>query len=156
MEVGAWVGAGLSISALLAWLWLALLRGRFWATCQRLNTEDISREQTWPRVVAVIPARDEARFIRETIRSVLGQNYAGSLKVYLVDDRSSDGTADAARAAAREVQDCPPFRVVTANERPEGWAGKVWALHRAWKRRRGRSTRISGSPTPTSCTHQTC
>lgn len=129
LEVGAWVGAGLSISALLAWLWLALLRGRFWATGQRLNTEDISREQTWPRVVAVIPARDEARFIPETIRSVLGQNHAGSLKVYLVDDRSSDGTADAARAAAQEVQDCPPFRVVTANERPEGWAGKVWALH---------------------------
>ena len=76
----------------------------------------------------VIPARNESEFIGETITSVLNQRYPGSVSVYLVDDRSSDGTADVARKAAqRAANDCP-FQVVTAKERPEGWAGKVWAL----------------------------
>ena len=50
------------------------------------------------------------------------------LSVYLVDDRSSDGTADIAKAAAREADKGFPFKVVMGKERPEGWAGKVWAL----------------------------
>ena len=128
-DLGAWVGAGFSISALLGWVWLTLFRGRFWATNQRLDTNVVLRESARPRVVAVIPARDEADLIGETIASVLGQRYPGPLSVYLVDDRSSDGTADVAREAARRVKDSPPFQVVTGKERPDGWAGKVWALH---------------------------
>ena len=63
-ELGAWAGAGLSISALIAWVWLTLFRGRFWATDQRLDTYAIAqRDSVWPGVVAVIPARDEADLI---------------------------------------------------------------------------------------------
>ena len=129
LELGAWVGVGLSISALLAWVWLTFFRGRFWATDQCLDTSADLEKRAWPRVVAVIPARDEADLIGETIVSVLGQRYPGPLSVYLVDDRSTDGTADAARGAAPGVKGCPAFRVVTAKERPEEWAGKVWTLH---------------------------
>ena len=32
-------------------------------------------------------------------------------------------------AAARSAKGCPALQVVRAGERPEGWAGKVWALH---------------------------
>ena len=128
MEVVVWVGAGLSVSAFLAWGWLTLFRGRFWATDQRLELLKAKEGGSWPGVVAVIPARNESEFIGETITSVLNQRYPGSVSVYLVDDRSSDGTADVARKAAqRAANDCP-FQVVTAKERPEGWAGKVWAL----------------------------
>lgn len=130
MDIGVWVGTGFSISALLAWLWLTFFRGRFWTTDQRLDTGVALEERAWPKVVVVIPARDEADLIVETITSVLGQRYPGTMPVYLVDDRSSDGTADEAREAARMVKECPPLHVVTARERPDGWAGKVWALHR--------------------------
>lgn len=133
MEPGVWVGAGFSISALLGWAWLTLCRGRFWATDQRLDTNVTLEKGAWPSIVAVIPARDEADLIGETLVSVLGQHYPGPLSVYLVDDRSTDGTADVAREAAQRVNDCPPFRVVRARERPEGWAGKVWALHQGVK-----------------------
>ena len=100
MEVGVWVGAGLSVSAFLAWGWLTLFRGRFWATDQRLEILKAKEGGSWPGVVAVIPARNESEFIGETITSVLNQRYPGSVSVYLVDDRSSDGTADMARKAA--------------------------------------------------------
>ena len=133
LEIGAWVGAGLSISALLAWVWLTLCRGRFWATDQRLDANVGLKESVWPRVVAVIPARNEADFIGETIVSVLGQRYPGALSVYLVDDRSTDDTAGAAMAAARSAKGCPALKVVRAGERHEGWAGKVWALHQGVK-----------------------
>ena len=129
LEIGVWVGAGFSLSALFAWVWLTFLRGHFWTTDQRLDTNVAEIERVWPRVVAVVPARDEADLIAETITSVLGQHYPGALSVYLVDDKSSDGTADAARGAALRVKDCPALRLVTAKERPEGWTGKVWALH---------------------------
>ena len=128
MEVGVWVGAGLSVSALLAWGWLTLFRGRFWATDQRLEVPQAKEGGSWPGVVAVIPARNESEVIGQTIPTVLGQRYPGALSVYLVDDRSSDGTAVVAREAAhRAANDCP-FQVVTAKERPDGWTGKVWAL----------------------------
>ncbi len=128
MEVGAWVGAGLSIAAFLAWGWLMLFRGQFWATDQRLDVCRADEGRIWPGVVAVVPARDEAELIGETIASVLGQRYPGVLSVCLVDDRSSDGTAAVAREAARRIANGRRLRVITAKERPEGWAGKVWAL----------------------------
>ncbi len=128
MEVGVWVGAGLSVSALLAWGWLTLFRGRFWATDQRLEVLKAKERGSWPGVVAVIPARNESEVISQTIPTVLAQRYPGPVSVYLVDDRSSDGTADIAKAAAREAYKGFSFKVVMGKERPEGWAGKVWAL----------------------------
>ena len=128
MEVGAWVGVGLSVSAFLAWVWLTLFRGRFWATDQRLEVPQAKEGGSWPGVVAVIPARNESEVIGQTIPTVLGQRYPGALSVYLVDDRSSDGTADIAKAAAREAHKDISFKAVMGKERPEGWAGKVWAL----------------------------
>ena len=128
MEVGVWVGAGLSVSAFLAWGWLTLFRGRFWATDQRLEVSKAKEDGSWPGVVVVIPARNETEVIGRTIPTVLGQHYPGRVSVYLVDDRSSDGTADIAKAAAREVGKGFSFKVVMGKERPEGWAGKVWAL----------------------------
>ena len=128
MEVGVWVGAGLSVSAFLAWVWLALFRGRFWATDQRLELLKAKEGCSWPGVVAVIPARNESEVIGQTIPTVLGQLYPGRVSVYLVDDRSSDGTADIAKAAAREADKGFSFKVLMGKERPEGWAGKVWAL----------------------------
>ena len=128
MEVGVWVGAGLSVSAFLAWGWLTLFRGRFWATDQRLDVPKAREGGSWPGVVAVIPARNEAEVIGKTIPTVLGQRYPGPLSVYLVDDRSFDGTADIAKAAAREAGKGVSFKVVMGKERTDGWVGKVWAL----------------------------
>jgi hopene-associated glycosyltransferase HpnB len=47
--------------------------------------------------------------------------------VVVVDDHSTDGTADAARAAALKLQ-CPDrLTVIGAKPLPAGWSGKVWA-----------------------------
>ena len=56
------------------------------------------------RISVIIPARNEARFIPRVIQAVLAQRPAGiDLEVIVVDDESTDGTAEAARAAGASV-----------------------------------------------------
>jgi hypothetical protein len=76
-----------------------------------------------------VPARNEAETIGESLRSLLAQDYPGEFSVILVDDHSTDGTADLARAAAEAVGASGRFRVVYARSLPPGWTGKLWALN---------------------------
>jgi chlorobactene glucosyltransferase len=79
-----------------------------------------------PRLSVLIPARNEAGVIAETVAAVLGQAYTGELELIVLDDDSSDGTAQVALAAGRGD---PRLRVVSGAELPPGWAGKNWACH---------------------------
>jgi chlorobactene glucosyltransferase len=71
----------------------------------------------------VIPARNEARNIERCLRSVLTATYA-NLEVIVVDDHSTDGTGDLARAIAAGD---PRVRVIANPDLPNGWFGKQWA-----------------------------
>ena len=76
----------------------------FWLASERDDWEP-ARLAAWPSVAAVIPARNEADGIGESIGSLLRQDYPGDWTVILVDDDSSDGTAAAARQAAAAAMD---------------------------------------------------
>lgn len=86
-----------------------------------------------PLLSVVVPARDEERGIGAAIRSLRAQTYP-SLEVIVVDDRSRDGTAAAARAAAAGD---PRVRVVDGRPLPPGWVGKPWACRQGADRARG-------------------
>ncbi|MDJ0949183.1 MAG: glycosyltransferase [Alphaproteobacteria bacterium] len=119
-----------AVLALATWLYLLLGHGRlWWRADQRLPAETGGRE-SWPPVAAVIPARNEAPFVGRAVASLVAQDYPGELKVVLVDDDSSDGTADAARAAAREAGAEDRLTIVAGAPLPEGWTGKMWAVSR--------------------------
>jgi hopene-associated glycosyltransferase HpnB len=75
--------------------------------------------------VAVVPARNEADHIAASVGSLLGQDYRGPWSVVLVDDDSEDGTAEAARRAAKGDA---RLHVVAGLGLPAGWTGKLWAL----------------------------
>jgi hopene-associated glycosyltransferase HpnB len=114
--------------ALAIWLYLLVGRGRFWLAGERDSRNEPPPPPRWPRVVAVIPARDEAETIAETIRSLLEQAYPGPFSVILVDDESRDGTADVARAAARTAGAPDRLTVLSGHPLPAGWTGKLWAM----------------------------
>jgi hopene-associated glycosyltransferase HpnB len=114
----------LAAAALAVWLYLIAGRGGFWLACER--DDGGPAPATWPSVMTVIPARDEADGVGETVASLLRQDYAGAFSVILVDDQSSDGTADVARRAAAAVAD--RLTVVPGAALPEGWTGKLWAM----------------------------
>jgi hopene-associated glycosyltransferase HpnB len=78
----------------------------------------------------VVPARNEAESLPVTLPALLGQDYPGEFRVYVVDDSSEDGTgAVAAEFGAKAATDGgAPLTVVKGRPRPDGWAGKVWAM----------------------------
>lgn len=110
----------LAATSLAAWLWLALAWGRFWRTDQRLPPP--VRPDEWPSVAVVVPARDEATMLPRTLPSLLTQDYAGPLRVIVVDDGSTDDTGTIAASLGADVID--------AGEPPPGWTGKLNALRR--------------------------
>lgn len=114
--------------ALGIWIYLILGRGRFWLAGERDSRDEPTPPPAWPRVIAVIPARDEVETIGATIRSLLGQAYAGPFSVVLVDDESRDGTSAAARAAAEAMGAAQRLTVVAGRPLPAGWTGKLWAV----------------------------
>ena len=116
----SWVAA----LSLAIWLYLTLARGGFWRARER--EADAPAPAVWPDIVAVIPARDEAASIAATIGSLLAQDYRGGFRIVLVDDESSDGTAEVARRAAEAAPGL--LTVVAGSPTPPGWSGKLWAV----------------------------
>lgn len=111
--------------AVFAWLALLTARGGFWRADQRLSAAPQAQD-SWPEVVAIIPARDEAPTIAEVLRSHAATGYPGHFSVIVVDDASRDGTAEIARRVAEDA--ARPIRVVPSRALPAGWTGKLWAL----------------------------
>ncbi|MFC7489862.1 MULTISPECIES: glycosyltransferase [unclassified Knoellia] len=68
----------------------------------------------------VVPARNEAASIPALLAS-LAPSSSSLADLLVVDDGSSDGTAELARAGGA--------RVLTAPVPPDGWTGKSWACH---------------------------
>jgi len=116
----------LSCLSLLIWCVLLFFRGGFWRTRPAAPLATAPRD-AWPAVAAVVPARNEADVIAQAVSTLLAQEYPGAFHVIVVDDHSTDGTADAARAAALQLQCSDRLTVLTAKPLPPGWSGKVWA-----------------------------
>ena len=106
------------------WLYLLAARGQFWMMRERDERDAAPPLVRWPSVVAIVPARNEADVVAETVASLLAQDYPGLFGVVVVDDQSSDGTAAAVRALAGGEK----LTIVTGVTRPSGWTGKLWAL----------------------------
>ncbi len=104
--------------SLLIWLYLLLAHGRFWHSEPELAS---SRPALAAPVTVIVPARDEALIIGQSLRSLLAQEYAGAVRIIVVDDGSSDGTGAIARGLG-EVD------VLDGKPRPPGWSGKLWAI----------------------------
>lgn len=114
----------ISIVALVAWIYLLALRGMFWLARERDDGEACFYKAACPSVTAIVPARDEASTIAHSVGSLLAQDYPGQLAILVVDDQSSDGTAQCARSLDGEGR----LKVISGSQPPQGWTGKLWAL----------------------------
>jgi hopene-associated glycosyltransferase HpnB len=115
----------LTCLSLAAWLYLIFFRGFFWKSDLRPEPDAIELTQ-WPAVTAVVPARNEAAFVKRTLASLRRQDYPGEFTIVLVDDSSEDGTAELARQVPDE--EGHPLHVMAGARLAPGWTGKLWAM----------------------------
>ncbi len=115
--------------SLLIWIVLTFFRGAFWQL-QRFDADPgaIGAPVNWPRILIVVPARNEAETITSAVESLLKQNYRGEYRLIVVDDHSDDGTAALAMTAAHSIGVEARLTVISASALPSGWTGKLWAL----------------------------
>ena len=119
MTLGLLAAAGLGL-----WLYLLLGRGGFWLCTERDDWKTVTLAQR-PGVAVVMPARNEAAGIAASAGSLARQDYPCT--IVLVDDESSDGTAEIARAVLA-TNGGHQFQVVKSQNPPPGWTGKLWAV----------------------------
>ena len=110
-----------------AWAALGLLPWQPWSTRERLEPEPGATRLNLSSVTALLPARNEAATIGRTLQALTTQGE--SLRIIVIDDQSTDGTAACARATVPKnltvIRGAPP---------PAGWSGKLWALHQGLAR----------------------
>jgi hopene-associated glycosyltransferase HpnB len=109
------------------WVAVLVLPWRVWDTRVCLDSGLPGPQEDLSDVTAVIPARNEAAFIRETLSALRGQGLG--LTIIVVDDQSSDGTADIAKRLGKER-----LQVIAGEAPPAGWSGKIWALHQGFQK----------------------
>ncbi len=117
--------AGLSLGI---WVVLAFFRGTFWQVSRfGGHNARIDMPARLPRVVVVVPARNEAKTIGRCLESLVAQDYAGEFPIAIVDDHSEDDTRALAKAAARLAR-AGQVSLLQAAALEAGWTGKLWAL----------------------------
>ncbi|MBA0083880.1 MAG: glycosyltransferase, partial [Acidobacteria bacterium Pan2503] len=120
------LATSVAVLTVLTWSYLALARGSFW----RLKDAKPALGDKGGfrgRVVAVVPARNEAPLIGPVVTSLLNQSVA--MAVILVDDESTDGTAEVAQCAAEKADKADGLIVIHSKPLPAGWTGKLWSMH---------------------------
>ena len=122
--------------ALIAWLTVLLLPWQ--AHRARECFEPSAAPTELDDVTVLIPARNEAEHIESTLKALARQG--SSLQVIVVNDESSDDTADVCRRLSKQLASVNTDRfalnivLVEGCPLPDAWGGKLWALHQGLDR----------------------
>lgn len=107
------------------WFVVLVLPWRPWSMRERFEAGETPQGDTdLSAVTVLIPARNEAAHITSVLTSVFDQGRG--IQAVVVDDQSTDGTAQVLQAAGYER-----LKVVSGAALPAGWSGKLWALEQA-------------------------
>jgi hopene-associated glycosyltransferase HpnB len=124
------------VSTLLIWTYLVFARGGFWRIHPTLPPLLLPGDASYGgsigerpvRIAVIIPARNEADVVDRVVHSLLRQTGQNAIHIFLVDDCSTDSTAQVARTAAMGIGQSDDLTVVRGTPLPSGWSGKLWAL----------------------------
>ena len=125
----------LALAGLVASPWIIGPLATIWRVrrSRELGDESARVPSDGPLVSVIVPARDERHNIDACVRSILDGHYT-NIEVVVVDDRSSDGTADVVRALA---PDDGRLTLIENAPLPDGWFGKPWACATGSRAARG-------------------
>lgn len=121
----------IALVGMLCWWAILLAPWRAWSVREQLEpATDIEIEPLFSDVTVLIPARNEAQFIDQTLRNLQAQGKG--LRIIVIDDQSEDHTAILARRSGAEV--------ISGTTPPKDWSGKLWALNQGLQQVRTRYT----------------
>lgn len=123
----------LSFSPLFVFAFTAILNALTFPRLRPKNTPQSPITNHQARINILIPMRNESAVIAETVRSLLAQEYP-NIEILILDDHSTDDSAQIARAAAHGD---PRLRILAGEPLPPGWTGKVWACHQLAQQAKG-------------------
>ncbi len=130
----AWIGVVFVLAVQLELIRMSLLLLRNLRGEPKIGlAEAMALPSPQPFLSIVIPAKDEEACIRDCVKSILASDYR-NLELIVVNDRSTDRTAEILEELAREDR---RLSVVTVSELTEGWTGKTHAITWGAERARG-------------------
>ncbi|CAN5826837.1 hypothetical protein BH23DEI1_BH23DEI1_02960 [soil metagenome] len=92
----------------------------------RRHGTGLRRATPWPDVDVILPAHDEEARLGAALASLRAQDYPGAMTIWVVDDRSTDATADVALRAARSDARVRLVRVTRPSSRRSPKVNAVW------------------------------
>ncbi|MEM6413446.1 MAG: glycosyltransferase [Pseudomonadota bacterium] len=113
-----------SALAIVIWTYLLIGRDAYWRASEELPPA--YPPKVWPDVSAIIPARDEVETIGAVVKAHAATTYPGKFTISIVNDASSDATADEVLRAAQ--QSGRQIELLNAPPLPDGWKGKMNAV----------------------------
>jgi hypothetical protein len=125
--------AGLAITSAVYWVLVALASLLAMRAVPLIARIAPRAPPSWPRVSVIIPACNEEATIEQALRSRLAEGYPDA-EYLVIDDRSTDRTGEILDRMAAED---PRIVALHVRELPEGWLGKVHAMHVAVARATG-------------------
>ena len=124
----------ISLMAGIFFTWVYLLLSMIKSIKQSPRLERIKNiKNTFPRVSIILPARNEERYIRRCIDSLIKQDYP-DFEIVMVNDESSDKTLD----IMNEYQNShPDIKVLSVKKPDDDWIGKNWACYQGYLKSNG-------------------
>lgn len=112
--------AWLSLLTLMCWAGMLFLPWQPWRVREVLEAAESDNGYDLSDITVVIPARNEAEVIGETLSAL--QHQGQGLNIIVVDDDSDDDTAHIV-----ENFKLNDLRLIRSQQLPAGWSGKLWA-----------------------------
>lgn len=117
----------------LTWIYLLFFMIKSLKQSPRLARIKNIKNNNFPRVSIIVPARNEEAYIRKCVDSLVKQDYP-DFEIILVNDESSDKTLEIMyeyKISNSTIQ------VVNVNQTGDDWIGKNWACYQGYLKSNG-------------------
>jgi chlorobactene glucosyltransferase len=121
------------IGLTLAGMAVIAISNTIWFTRLRADHQVQTAAHHQPSISILIPARNEATVISQTVQRLLDQSFT-QFELLLLDDASTDATAAVAQEAGKGDS---RLRIIRGAPLPTGWSGKNWACQQLSEQARG-------------------
>ena len=114
------------------WVYLFFVLRRSFELSPKIYSND-NLDLEGELISVIVPARNEEKYIKKCIQSLLDQNIK-NYELLLVDDNSTDSTLE----LMENFRDDSRVRIFKAGEKPSGWVGKNWPCYIGYQNSKGK------------------